>query len=103
MSERLQCISCSRQYDIMEVRYTCDCGGLLSVERTGFIDRDAFDDRRTSRSDVDRSGVWRFREGVLNLDRVPPIPKVGRGCIGAMDCCSSTRAKIRPARSRTAA
>jgi threonine synthase len=73
--ERLQCVTCSRQYDIMEVRYTCDCGGLLSIERTGVIDRDAFDDRRTSRADIDRSGVWRFREAVLNIDRVITHPE----------------------------
>jgi threonine synthase len=74
-AERLQCITCSREYDIMEVRYTCDCGGLLSVERTGLLDRDAFDDRLTSRADIDRSGVWRFREGVLNLDKVVTHPE----------------------------
>jgi threonine synthase len=73
--ERLQCVTCSRQYDIMDVRYTCDCGGLLSIERTGVIDRDAFDDRRTSRADIDRSGVWRFREAVLNIDRVITHPE----------------------------
>lgn len=73
--ERLECVTCARQYDIMEVRYTCDCGGLLSVERTGILDRDSFDDRRTSRSDIDRSGVWRFREAVLNVDRVITHPE----------------------------
>lgn len=76
-AERLQCVTCSRTYDIMEVRYTCDCGGLLSVERPGIIDRDAFDDRRTSRADIDRSGVWRFREAVLNLDNVVTHPEGG--------------------------
>jgi threonine synthase len=76
-AERLQCVTCSRTYDIMEVRYTCDCGGLLSVERSGIIDRDAFDDRKTSRSDIDRSGVWRFREAVLNLDKVVTHPEGG--------------------------
>jgi threonine synthase len=75
MNERLQCVTCGREYDIMEVRYTCDCGGLLSIERSGPLDRDAFDDRRSSRSDIDRSGVWRFREGVLNLDRVITHPE----------------------------
>ena len=76
-AERLQCVTCPRTYDIMDVRYTCDCGGLLSVERPGIIDRDAFDDRRTSRADIDRSGVWRFREAVLNLDRVVTHPEGG--------------------------
>ena len=51
MTERLQCITCAHEYDIMDVRYTCDaCGGLLSVERDGLVDRDAFDDRRTRRT-----------------------------------------------------
>jgi threonine synthase len=76
-TERLQCVTCSREYDVMDVRYTCDCGGLLSVERSGLLDRDAFDDRRTSRADIDRSGVWRFREAVLNLDKVITHPEGG--------------------------
>jgi threonine synthase len=61
----------------MEIRYTCDCGGLLSVERTGLLDRDSFDDRLTSRADIDRSGVWRFREAVLNVDRAITHPEGG--------------------------
>jgi threonine synthase len=75
MTEWLQCITDSRRYDILDVRYTCDCGSLLSVERDTILDRDAFDDRRTSRAAIDRSGVWRFREGVLNLDRVVTHPE----------------------------
>jgi threonine synthase len=68
IDEWLQCIGCGRRYDPLEIRYTCDvCGNLLSVERDGIIDRDAFDDRRTSRAAIDRSGVWRFREGVLHV------------------------------------
>jgi threonine synthase len=77
MSERLQCISCDRQYDPLEIRYTCDCGSLLSVERDGILDRDAFDDRLTSRAPVDRSGVWRFREGVLNVEKPVTHPEGG--------------------------
>ncbi|HET8799488.1 MAG TPA: threonine synthase, partial [Thermoanaerobaculia bacterium] len=61
--EYLTCIACARRYDPLEIRYTCDCGGLLSVERDAILDRDAFDDRRTSRAPIDQSGVWRFREG----------------------------------------
>lgn len=73
----LQCIACARKYDELEVRYTCDCGNLLSVERDTILDRDAFDDRRTSRAAIDQSGVWRFREGVLNVDRVVTHPEGG--------------------------
>jgi threonine synthase len=75
MSEWLQCIACGKHYDPLEIRYTCDCGSLLSVERDHIIDRDAFDDRRSSRAAIDRSGVWRFREGVLNVDRVITHPE----------------------------
>ncbi len=77
MTEWLQCIACGDRYDILDVRYTCECGDLLSVERDGILDRDSFDDRATSRSPVDRSGVWRFREGVLNIENVITHPEGG--------------------------
>ncbi|HVE72434.1 MAG TPA: threonine synthase [Thermoanaerobaculia bacterium] len=78
MSEWLQCIACASKYDQMEVRYTCDaCSGLLSIERDTIVDRNAFDDRLTSWAAIDQSGVWRFREGVVNLDRVITHPEGG--------------------------
>ena len=78
MSEWLECIGCTAKYDQLSVRYTCDaCGGLLSVERYTFIDRNSFDDRRSSWAPIDLSGVWRFREAVLNLDRVVTHPEGG--------------------------
>jgi threonine synthase len=74
--EWLECIACHRKYDELEVRYVCDaCGGLLSVERDTFVDRNAFDDRRSSWAPIDQSGVWRFREAVVNLDRVVTHPE----------------------------
>lgn len=75
MSEWLQCVTCSTKYDAMEIRYTCDCSGLLSVERDHIVDRDAFDDRSNSRATIDRSGVWRFREGVLRTENVITHPE----------------------------
>jgi len=76
--EWLECIACQTHYPELEVRYTCDaCGGLLSVERSTILDRNAFDDRRTSWAPIDQSGVWRFREGVLNLGRVITHPEGG--------------------------
>jgi threonine synthase len=75
--EWLQCIACDRRYDPLQIRYTCDCGNLLSVERDQLLDRDAFDDRLTSRSAIDRSGVWRFREAVLHTDDVVTHPEGG--------------------------
>src|SRR5947207_8418407 len=32
------------------------------------MNRDIFDERRASRKPIDRSGVWRFREAVLDID-----------------------------------
>jgi threonine synthase len=68
MSEWLQCIGCERRFDANEIRYTCECGELLSVERDAMPKRDLFDARLASRKTIDKSGVWRFREAVLNID-----------------------------------
>lgn len=68
MSEWLQCIGCGRRFDTSEVRYTCGCGELLSVERDVMPRREIFDARLSSRRTIDKSGVWRFREGVLEID-----------------------------------
>jgi len=78
MSEWLQCIANKHRFPIDEIRYTCDHdGGLLEVERDHIIDRNSFDDRATSRAPIDQSGVWRFREGVLNVDRAVTHPEGG--------------------------
>ncbi|HUG52524.1 MAG TPA: threonine synthase [Vicinamibacteria bacterium] len=69
--EWLACITCGATYGVDEVRTACACGGLLSVERPeGWASRvgpGVFDSRLGSRADVDRSGVWRFREAVRDL------------------------------------
>src|SRR5207245_10219780 len=69
--EWLACVACGATYDVDEVRYACACAGLLSVERPpGWAARlgpALFDARLASRADVDRSGVWRFREAVRDL------------------------------------
>jgi threonine synthase len=68
MSEWLSCIDCSERFDVSDVRYTCRCGGLLSVERDPVrVHRSMFDERRSGRKAVDQSGVWRFREAVLSV------------------------------------
>jgi len=69
LNEWLQCVTCEKRFRIDEIRYTCDCGGLLSVERVAPAILPAlFDQRRASRKTTDQSGVWRFREAVLNVD-----------------------------------
>src|SRR5205814_8160066 len=67
MREWLQCIGCGRRFDASEVRYTCECGELLNVERDAMPDRAIFDARLSSRRTIDKSGVWRFREAVLDV------------------------------------
>jgi threonine synthase len=69
--EWLQCIGCSARYPIQEIRYTCDCGNLLAVERPpealAALHPSLFDARPSQRAPIDKSGVWRFREAVLDV------------------------------------
>jgi threonine synthase len=66
--EWLECIACARRFALDEVRYTCDCGGLLAVERPPItLDHATLEARRGSRLPADQSGVWRFREAVLEV------------------------------------
>jgi threonine synthase len=63
----LRCIECSAIYQPAEVRFACQCGGLLDVVHDldalrVTISRDTFDSRVGSADAVDRSGVWRFRD-----------------------------------------
>ena len=74
MSEKLVCAQCSASYPVSVVRYECDCGGLLAVERnTIAAEPSLFDERRASRRGIDASGVWRFREGVLDIGDGRPV------------------------------
>jgi threonine synthase len=67
--EWLACIACRSCFDSLESRYLCDCGGLLSVERTFTRHPTSrFDSRLISRAPLDRSGVWRFREMVMEVE-----------------------------------
>jgi threonine synthase len=69
--EWLACVACAATYGVDDLRYACVCGGLLSVERpAGWAARlgpALFDGRLGARADLDRSGVWRFREAVRDL------------------------------------
>jgi threonine synthase len=70
----LKCIDCGKTFPPDEVRYTCDCGGLLDVVRDleelrEHVSRETFDCRLGGRKLADASGVWRFREIIL------PVPE----------------------------
>ena len=70
-SERLQCVACTAEYPISAVRYHCDCGALLTVERDQAwhqtLTRSLMASRQLSSNPLDQSGVWSFREAILSL------------------------------------
>ena len=70
MTAHLSCVRCTKTYPLMELRYRCDCSGTLDVvhDPSQFpLSTATLDARRASRSPMDRSGVWRFRELILPL------------------------------------
>lgn len=78
---KLRCVVCQAEYDGLEARYRCACGETLDVVHSFAApsDRESltreFDRRLASRHRADRSGVWRFRELVLPIDRDQAITK----------------------------
>ncbi len=71
----LQCLQCNRTYPANQVRYVCDCGGLLDVAHDlealrPHISRGLFDGRLSGAPGskvvpTTDSGVWRYREIIL--------------------------------------
>lgn len=70
--EYLKCVKCEKTYDINDIKWRCDCGDLLAVERPleyfKKFKKDIFDKRLLSSEILDQSGVWRFRELVRLID-----------------------------------
>jgi threonine synthase len=72
---QLQCARCTAVYPIDEVRYVCDCGGLLDVSHDlealrPEVNRHLFDGRLEGAPTPNvaptvNSGVWRYRELIL--------------------------------------
>ncbi len=79
----LECEDCGGRQEILSGRTACACGGLLTLERPAGFARGlapaVFDARAASRDPLDRSGVWRFREAVLDVpaERVVTHPEGG--------------------------
>lgn len=75
MTIRLECLSCGRTYPADEVRYVCECGGLLDVGHDlealrPELSRGLFDGRLSGApgprvAPTVNSGVWRYREIIL--------------------------------------
>ena len=67
----LECVHCARRYDINLIRYNCDCGGVLDVARDlskldGSALRKTWDSRWGMKRGIESSGVWRYRELILD-------------------------------------
>ncbi len=76
MTYKLKCVACGAEYSPQEIRYSCDCKGLLDAEHplaSLRVSRELFDRRLAERwgrpfSPLTASGVWRYRELILPLD-----------------------------------
>ncbi|MBW3622496.1 MAG: threonine synthase [Armatimonadetes bacterium] len=55
----LTCQECKATYPLNDLRWRCDCGGLLDLDFTGQFNREALKDRKPT--------LWRYREA-LPLD-----------------------------------
>jgi threonine synthase len=76
----LRCVDCAATFPGLDARYRCTCGGTLDVVHEldalrGVPLTDQWDQRLGSRQPADRSGVWRFRELVLPLEREEMITR----------------------------
>lgn len=65
-SEWQQCVKCENKFSLDEIIYQCSCGSMLEIMRDPAIfktiSKNLFKNRKLSNDDLDRSGVWRFRE-----------------------------------------
>lgn len=92
MNRNLTCITCGATYPLEDHRLRCDCGGLLDVhlDMSGAPTAGAMaatvESRLSSRLAEDASGVWRYRELVLDLpaDHLVTFPE-GRTNLYALD------------------
>ena len=76
----LECVACGTKYDLNSIRYNCDCGDILDVCRDlSSIDGDAlkatWDSRWGMKRGVLSSGVWRYKELILDTEEENIISK----------------------------
>lgn len=77
----LQCVHCDKNYDIGELRYKCECGGLLDVKRNmdsldGKFLKKMWDNRWGLKNGIEGSGVWRYKELILDAHDENIISKI---------------------------
>ena len=73
MDIKLKCVDCDREYDALEIRYMCGCGGILDVvhdiDSLKKLDlKKLFESRWGSRIKPYDSGVWRYKELILPVE-----------------------------------
>lgn len=73
MDIKLQCVDCAKEYDALEIRYMCDCGGTLDVihDLDYLRKKDLkaiWDARWGSRQKPYDSGVWRYKELIYPVE-----------------------------------
>lgn len=69
---QLQCVRCAKFYDLSQVRYNCECGGILDlVHDLSHIDggelKKTWESRWGAKRGVYASGVWRYKELIFDL------------------------------------
>lgn len=69
----LRCIECRREYPIDKVRHRCECGDLLEVVHDmgtlrKKVSSQLFDERLAKREFPYNSGVWRYKELILDIE-----------------------------------
>lgn len=67
----LECVHCSKKYELDKIRYLCDCGGVLDVKRElnaldGQELKKLWEKRWGLKKGIESSGVWRYRELILD-------------------------------------
>ncbi|OGV48844.1 MAG: threonine synthase [Lentisphaerae bacterium GWF2_44_16] len=67
----LECVHCSKKYELDKIRYLCDCGGVLDVKRDlnaldGQELKKLWEKRWGLKKGIESSGVWRYRELMLD-------------------------------------
>jgi len=76
----LRCMVCGAHYPPDQLRYVCDCGGLLDVAHDlaalrGEVSCELFDSRRGDWTLPYASGVWRYRELILPVDEAAIVSR----------------------------
>ncbi|MEI6532544.1 MAG: threonine synthase [Candidatus Roizmanbacteria bacterium] len=74
-SMQLVCVACKALYSVEEIRYRCECGEILEVQRNDWeeikkqVTKKVLKDRQGSYEFPYNSGVWRYHELILPVEK----------------------------------